>query len=184
MREHSARLMCNLEKVFPPCFFDMQLHAICHLVDEVAVAGPVHARWMFWVERYMKVLKDWVRQRAWPEGSMAATYLIAEALFFSGGMLTSFDTNAPTAWQELHPEEHMGIHLRGASRSMYLTNGILRLQIQNYVLENLPEMAEWRNDYRSWVSENAPGVNAPLFRTWAGQQLDAMLQEHGPMACI
>ncbi|CAM6086372.1 unnamed protein product [Calypogeia fissa] len=171
--------MCNLEKVFSPSFFDMQLHVVCHLVDEVALAGPVHARWMYWVERYMKVLKDWVKQRARPKGCMAAAYLIAEALFYSAGMISAMDKNAPTAWEEKHAKKSIGLHLHGKHGSHYLVDNILRLQIHNYVLENREEMAEWRNEYRSWVEEHAmgQGVRPPSFQLWANQQLDAILME-------
>jgi hypothetical protein len=31
-----------------------------HLVDEVAIAGPVHYHWMYWLEQYMSVLKSYV----------------------------------------------------------------------------------------------------------------------------
>jgi len=53
-----------LEKAFPPSFFDCQVHLLVHLVDEIAIAGPVHCRWMYWFERYMVVLKGYVRNHA------------------------------------------------------------------------------------------------------------------------
>jgi hypothetical protein len=100
MKERSALFMCNLEKVLPPSFFDLQTHLVCHLVEEVAIAGTVHARWMYWMERYMRVLKIWVWQRARPEGSMAKGFLHAEALFYSGGVIAALDNDAPTTWEE------------------------------------------------------------------------------------
>ena len=148
MKERSALLMCNLEKVLPPSFFDLQTHLVCHLVEEVAIAGTVHARWMYWVERYMRVLKTWVRQQAQPEGSMAAGFLHAEALFYSGGMIAALDKDAPTAWEEAQDESQTGMRLMGAGKRRILDNDILRLQIHNYVLENHVLMSGWREDYR------------------------------------
>ena len=52
MKGRVIELMCLLEKVFPPAFFDIQIHLFTHLVDEVEIAGTVHARWMYWVEVY------------------------------------------------------------------------------------------------------------------------------------
>ncbi len=75
MQERTSLLMANLEKVFPPSFFDMQAHLIAHLVDEVAVCGTVHGRWMYWVERFMGTLKNWVHQRAQPEGNIGYNIL-------------------------------------------------------------------------------------------------------------
>jgi hypothetical protein len=100
MKKRSAFLMCNLKKVLSPSFFDLQTHLVCHLVEEVAIARIVHARWMYWVERYMKVLKTWVWQRVRPEGSIVAGFLHAEALFYSGGVIAALDNDAPTTWEE------------------------------------------------------------------------------------
>ena len=44
--------------------------------------GPVCMRWMFPFERYMKKLKNYVRNKAKPEGSIAEGYVAEEALSF------------------------------------------------------------------------------------------------------
>nr|KAJ0225269.1 hypothetical protein LSAT_V11C100049470 [Lactuca sativa] len=49
--------LCLLEKYFPPSFFDVMNHLMVHLVREVRLCGPVHFRWMYPFERYMKTLK-------------------------------------------------------------------------------------------------------------------------------
>jgi hypothetical protein len=71
----AAEILCQMEQHLPPTLFDMQLHLVVHLPQEVRLCGPVSSRWMYFVERYMGELKGWVRQRARPEGSMAQGYL-------------------------------------------------------------------------------------------------------------
>ncbi|WMV09410.1 hypothetical protein MTR67_002795 [Solanum verrucosum] len=44
--------LCKLEKVFPPSFFDVMVHLPVHLATEVKIAGPIHYRWMYPVERW------------------------------------------------------------------------------------------------------------------------------------
>ncbi|GJV32522.1 hypothetical protein Tco_1392922, partial [Tanacetum coccineum] len=44
--------------------------------------GPLRYRWMFPFERYMKKLKNYVRNKAKPEGSIAEGYVAEEALTF------------------------------------------------------------------------------------------------------
>jgi hypothetical protein len=72
LREISPRMMANLEKEaavvvvllqmqLPPSFFDSQPHLLVHLPAELKLAGPVQLRWMYPVERYIKVLKGFVR---------------------------------------------------------------------------------------------------------------------------
>ncbi|XP_043694159.1 uncharacterized protein LOC122644850 [Telopea speciosissima] len=70
--------MCNLERYFPPGFFDVMVHLIVHLANEASLAGPVHYRWMYPIERFLKQLKDHVRNNSRPEGSIAEGYIVEE----------------------------------------------------------------------------------------------------------
>ena len=45
-------LLCKLEKMFPPGFFNVMQHLIVHLPYEARVGGPVAFRWMYQHERY------------------------------------------------------------------------------------------------------------------------------------
>lgn len=74
--------LCELEKIFLPAFFDVMVHLRIHLVNEVRLGGPVHYRWMFFMERYLCKLKSYVRNKSRPEGSIAEGYLIEECLTF------------------------------------------------------------------------------------------------------
>jgi hypothetical protein len=58
------------EKVLPTSFMDLQVHLLIHLPNEVELDGVLSCHWMFFLERYMKKLKGFVRKRAKPEGSM------------------------------------------------------------------------------------------------------------------
>ena len=44
-------ILCKLEKVFPPAFFDIMVHLAVHLPREAKLAGPVGYRWMYPIER-------------------------------------------------------------------------------------------------------------------------------------
>ena len=82
----------------PISFFDIQVHLLIHLVDEIELAGVVSTRWMFWVERFMCVLKKFVRQRARPEGSMAEGWLYKECMYYLSEYLQSSHEDAPLSW--------------------------------------------------------------------------------------
>ncbi|CAL5322070.1 unnamed protein product [Camellia sinensis] len=75
-------ILCKLEKIFPPSFFDIMIHLCVHLSREAILAGPVQYRWMYAFERYMHILKGYVRNKARPEGSIAEGYIDNEALTF------------------------------------------------------------------------------------------------------
>lgn len=75
-----AETLCQLETIFPPCFFDVMVHLPIHLVNEVRLGGPVQFRWMYFPERYLGKLKSYVRNKSRPEGSIAEGYLVEECL--------------------------------------------------------------------------------------------------------
>ncbi|XP_004492143.1 uncharacterized protein [Cicer arietinum] len=50
-------IICKLEWVFPPGFFDSMEHLPIHLTNEAMLGGPVHYRWMYPFERCMGVSK-------------------------------------------------------------------------------------------------------------------------------
>lgn len=84
--------LCLLEKYFPPSFFDIMIHVVVHLVREVRLYGPVYLRWMYPFERFMKVLKGYVRNRTRPEGCMAECYIGEEASEFCEEYLSDVST--------------------------------------------------------------------------------------------
>ncbi|XP_052623515.1 uncharacterized protein LOC111879950 [Lactuca sativa] len=94
-RTEVVKILCNLELIYHPAFFDIMIHLILHLPDEAILGGPVHMRWMYPFERYMKKLKNYVRNKAKPEGSIAEGYVADEALTFCSmyleGMQTKFN---------------------------------------------------------------------------------------------
>ena len=46
----------------------------CHLIKELVLCGGLHTIWMYFIKRYMKTLKNLVRNRGKPEESMAKGY--------------------------------------------------------------------------------------------------------------
>ncbi|KAL4385879.1 hypothetical protein GQ457_09G021950 [Hibiscus cannabinus] len=88
----AASILCDLEKIFPPSFFTIMMHLLIHLANEAKIGGPVSYRWMYPVERYLSLLKYFVRNRAHPEGSIAEGYLSYECLTFCSRYLEGIET--------------------------------------------------------------------------------------------
>jgi hypothetical protein len=53
--------MCNLGTIFPPSFFDLMPHLLVYIVHEVKYLGHVYLHQMYPFERFMTVLKKYVR---------------------------------------------------------------------------------------------------------------------------
>ncbi|XP_021603880.1 uncharacterized protein LOC110608905 [Manihot esculenta] len=75
-------IICKLEHIFPPSFFDCMEHLPVHLAYEAWLAGSVQYRWMYPFERYLRRLKNNVRNKARVEGSICNAYLVEEATSF------------------------------------------------------------------------------------------------------
>uniref|UniRef100_J3MK25 DUF4218 domain-containing protein n=1 Tax=Oryza brachyantha TaxID=4533 RepID=J3MK25_ORYBR len=55
-------ILCKLEKIYPPAFFDVMVHLAVHLPDEAILRGPVQYGWMFPIERRLGKLKHIFRE--------------------------------------------------------------------------------------------------------------------------
>ena len=71
LQKDVVQCLVSFELLFPPSFFNIMTHLIVHLVEEISILGPVFLHNMFPFERFMGVLKKYVRNRARPEGSIA-----------------------------------------------------------------------------------------------------------------
>jgi hypothetical protein len=69
LRAYMIETMCMLEMCFPP-FLDMQQHLIIHLMDQILTLGPLYLHSIFLYDRYLALLKSYVRNRAHQEGSI------------------------------------------------------------------------------------------------------------------
>jgi len=82
LRQEVVEVLCLLEGEFPPAIFNISMHLLIHFEYELENCGPRRTRWMYPIERYMKVLKKKNCTRAKPEGSMYEGYSMQETLGF------------------------------------------------------------------------------------------------------
>ncbi|GJY97813.1 hypothetical protein Tco_0514723 [Tanacetum coccineum] len=110
-------ILCNLELIYPPGFFDIMIHLVIHLPLEALEGGPIRPRWMFPFERFMKKLKGYVRNKAKPEGLIAEGYIAEEALTFSSHYFRDVTTKFNRPDRNVDPPPP-------TSREMLLTDGV------------------------------------------------------------
>ncbi|XP_027915074.1 uncharacterized protein LOC114174430 [Vigna unguiculata] len=91
LENEAVLILCQLEMYFPPSFFDIMVHLIIHLVREVRICGPVFLRWMYPIERYMKILKGYVKNQYRPEASIVERYIAEEAIEFCTDYLSQVE---------------------------------------------------------------------------------------------
>jgi hypothetical protein len=82
MKEGIIMILCKLEKIFSPLFFDVMIHLAIHLPREAELAGPIQFRWMYPIERTLEKYKKYVRNRAHLKGCIAEGYIANECSNF------------------------------------------------------------------------------------------------------
>ncbi|XP_059650232.1 uncharacterized protein LOC132295992 [Cornus florida] len=92
MEKDIVIILCKLERIFPPAFFDVMVNLTIHLPREAILGGPVPFRWMYPIERFLFTLKKTVRNTARPEGSIAEAYIDKECLIFCSMYLEGIET--------------------------------------------------------------------------------------------
>lgn len=142
LREDVAYLLCDMEIYFPPAFFDVMTHLIIHAVEELDQFGPVTTRWMYPMERYMKLLKGHVGTYYRPEASMALGYIKDETLGYLTEYMAGFDHVKTRVWQSEQEDGDIGEVLEGAGVPKKLSRQQRDLAHQ-YVLQNTMLMQPW-----------------------------------------
>lgn len=59
-KDQLINILCSLEQIYPPAFFDIMIHLVIHLPEGAIEGGPVSFWWMYPFARYMKKLKNYV----------------------------------------------------------------------------------------------------------------------------
>ena len=85
--------MCEKQNYLPLEFFNAQEYYLMHQVEEIELCGPINSRSMWMVERHLKSLKDFVRQRARPEGSIVQGYMVYQSMVYISQYLPNLANN-------------------------------------------------------------------------------------------
>jgi hypothetical protein len=80
LRKEIRVTMCQLEMCFPPSFFDTMEQYMIHLANQIFVLGHSYMRYMYPYERHMEVMKGYVRNHAYPEGSIIEGHTTKEVV--------------------------------------------------------------------------------------------------------
>ena len=80
-------ILCELEMYFPPAFFDICVHLLVHIVDDIIHLGPLFLHNMMPFERLNGVIKGFVRNRARPDASIVQGFLTEECISFCTSFL-------------------------------------------------------------------------------------------------
>ena len=156
-KEQLINILCSFEQIYPPAFFDIMIHLVIHLPEEAIEGGPVYMRWMYPFERYMKKLKNYVRNKAKPEGSIAEGYIADEALTFClhyfRGVETRFnrpDRNEDGPSPTSRFQVFRSVCKKNGKKSLIRLEPAAMQKVRWYVLHNSHEIDPYMNEYKRY----------------------------------
>ena len=76
-----------MEMYFPPAFFNIMVHLLLHIVDDIEDLGPPFLHNMMALERMNGIIKGYVHNKAHLDGSIIEGFLIEECVSFSKNYL-------------------------------------------------------------------------------------------------
>jgi hypothetical protein len=99
LEEEIPMLICKLEKIFPPGWFNPMQHLLVHLLYEAKLGGPLQYRWLYHIEKALKNFRAMVHNKAKVEGCIAEEFKLKEIAYFTSVYFTEYhNVNAPTMW--------------------------------------------------------------------------------------
>ncbi|KAL3830913.1 hypothetical protein ACJIZ3_019715 [Penstemon smallii] len=159
-------ILCKLEMIFPPAFFDVMVHLSLHLANEAKLGGPVHYRWMYPIERSLGNYKGMVRNKARPEGSIAEAYIVKESLNFCSMYLHGTETIFNRVERNPDGEEHPNATLSVFKSKIRVFGETKYTQLKReersalhwFVLNNCPEIEIYLREHEEELKqENSTG---------------------------
>ena len=150
MKEDIVLILCKLEKIYPPAFFDVMVHLAVHLPDEALLRGPVQYGWMYPIEGRLGTFKRFVRNQARPEGSIAEAYTAYECMTQCSPYFNDIISRFTRPERNLDGQKTKtqctifghGINLLGASKFHYKDKDYDSMVW--FVLNNCEEVDEYR----------------------------------------
>jgi hypothetical protein len=99
-------LLCKLEKIFPPRWFNLMQHLLIHLPYEAKVGGLVQYRWMYHFERALKRFRHMVGNKVRVEGCIIEEFKYKEIAYFTSVYFTEEHiVNAPMMRYHVHQDD-------------------------------------------------------------------------------
>ena len=149
MKKEKPIILVKLERIFPPAFFDVMVHLSVHLPDEALLRGSVQYGWMYPIERRLCTLKNYVRNIACPEGSIAEAYVASECLTFCSKYMDDVETrfnrkprNMGFSNEDAYTVDVFGHGVNFTSASKYVYDDGYD-QMVWYVLNNCSQVQEY-----------------------------------------
>jgi hypothetical protein len=155
LQKRHYETLCFLEMYFPPAFFNISVHFTTHLINEIKLLGSVFLHQMYAYERFNGILKSFIRNRAYPEGSMVQGYCTEEAVQWA---LNYADSRNPIGVPMSHHEGRLIGW--GTIRKKSITPDPHLFHCTHFhVLQQKSIVSEYLDEHKEMLLRDNPGRN-------------------------
>ncbi|KAJ9547255.1 hypothetical protein OSB04_019798 [Centaurea solstitialis] len=168
-------ILCKLEMIHPPAFFDIMVHLVLNLPDEAICGGPVYMRWMYPFER----------NKARPEGSIAEGHVAEEALKFGSMYLQDVQTrfNRPERNEDVIIEKTKLWVFESKCRPTSGTKAkhldvSEKKNLEWFVLDSCEEVRQYMNEFKVECPQSELKTEFP---TWFLKKVYEMKTQNSPL---
>jgi hypothetical protein len=99
LKEEIPMLLCKLEKLFPPGWFNPMQHLLVHLPYEAKIGGLQQYMWIYHIEKALKKLRVMVHNKAKVKGCITEEFKLKEIAYFSSVYFAEHhNVSASTLW--------------------------------------------------------------------------------------
>ncbi|CAN1121606.1 hypothetical protein LINPERHAP2_LOCUS866 [Linum perenne] len=188
LQDDIITILCKMELIYPPSFFDVMVHLAVHLPLETKLGGPVQYRWMYPIERFLSILKGFVRNKARPEGSIAEAYVVDECLTFCSMYLDGIETqfNAPERNLDIEIDGNLSVFsskVRPLGLAKYVTLSFEDLDmIHWYVISNCEEVQLYLQEHLDSINvddaRRRQKIHRNQFSNWFSKKMSETLRSN------
>ncbi|XP_074336479.1 uncharacterized protein LOC141673626 [Apium graveolens] len=176
--------LCEFEMYFLHSFFDIMVHLVMYLVREIKICDPLYLHQMYPFERFLCILKAYVRNRYLPEASMVEGYSVEETIEFCTDYLASTDSvGIPRSCHDgrLQGQGTLGHNMISPSDEMLDKAHLFVLQhmteVNPYLQEHIVDIRQMHpSKSGKWVTKNHSSVSNTL--KWLAYGLDIPVRSY------
>ncbi|KAL9673345.1 hypothetical protein QQ045_029601 [Rhodiola kirilowii] len=164
MKLEIVKILCQLERIFPPAFCTIMVHLMIHLLDQNLMKRQVYYNWMYPMERQLGQYKKFVRNTRYLEGCITKQYIVQECVMYCKLYMGEIEDTSKN--QDNEEEEYWNISFvsnlmkpMGYSRWQRLNNDDIDV-IHWAIVENCEEAAGYINRHiEKFYTEHPDGDN-------------------------
>ncbi|KAI9083311.1 hypothetical protein K1719_034677 [Acacia pycnantha] len=172
----------KLKMLFRPSLFDSMEHLPVHLAYKAKVGGPQQYRWMYLFERFLRTLKDKIKNPRYVEVSIAEAFLVQEATKFASYY---YPPEMISRWRGVphnddggdtsnhisifnFPGRVVGKHCRSTMKGK-------DKRVAEYILNNCEEAAPY---FSNWVRSTNPLISDSEVEQFTNSEFPQWLQSY------